>query len=103
MKIAMGPVISPACQIHHTHKDHSVVSICHNKKLYLLDSLRNDKNDNIIPDGLKMQPLQIYGRQKEEIVLEIQDIMKQPNRTGCGLVVIAFITSNCLGKELCLT
>ena len=40
--LAMDPVQSPACQIHHNHNDHWVCSIYHKDSIYLLDSLGND-------------------------------------------------------------
>ena len=68
LKFPMEPVNSPACQIHHTHNDHWVASLFHRGNIYLLDNLGTDRKDNtIIPDGLKIQLSQIYGRQKDEI------------------------------------
>jgi hypothetical protein len=54
-KTYLEPVSSPSCQIHHNHKDHWVASIYHDEKIYLLDSLGNDRSDErILPDGLKI-------------------------------------------------
>ena len=65
MKFPMDPVSSPACQVHHTHHDHWVSTIFHRGNIYLLDSLGSERKDDvIIPDGLKIQISQIYGREK---------------------------------------
>ena len=94
--------MTPLCQIHHTHSDHWVATIFHKDKIYLLDSLVTERKDDIIiPDGLKIQLSQIYGRQKNEITIQISDIMKQNNSVDCGLYAIAFITSYCFRKSLC--
>jgi stress-induced morphogen len=71
---------SPACQIHHTHSDHWVVSLFHHDQLYLLDSLGIERNiDRIIPDGLKLQLSQIYSRKVKSLSLNLSCIMKQNN------------------------
>ena len=102
LKFPMEPVNSPACQIHHTHNDHWVASLFHRGNIYLLDSLGTDRKDNsIIPDGLKIQLSQIYGRQKYEISIKIPEVMKQNNSIDCGLYAMAFITSYCFRQKLC--
>ena len=71
MKFPMDPVVAPACQVHHTHNDHWVATIFYRGNIYLLDSLGSErKDDNIIPDGLKIQLSQIYGRGKNEISIK---------------------------------
>ena len=51
----MEAVHAPACQIHHTHKDHWVVSFYDlENKIYLFDSLGIDRQDeHIITSGLR--------------------------------------------------
>ena len=73
MKFPMDPVVAPACQVHHTHNDHLVATIFYRGNIYLLDSLGSErKNDHIIPDGLKIQLPQIYGRVKMKFLLKFQ-------------------------------
>jgi Ulp1 family protease len=72
------------------------------KKIYLLDSLGNDRNDErIFTEGLKIQLSQIYGRNKKIININIPNVMKQDNNTDCGLFAIAFLTMYCLRNMLC--
>lgn len=95
----MEPTNSPSCQIHHTHNDHWVCSIYYNSRIYLIDSLGNDRDtDRIIPDGLKIQLSNIYGKDLKLITVFV---MKQTNNTDCGLFAIAYATSFCLNKKLC--
>ena len=102
MKFPMDPVSSPACQVHHTHHDHWVSTIFHRGNIYLLDSLGSERKDDvIIPDGLKIQISQIYGREKDEILIKIPEVMKQNNSIDCGLYAIAFVTSYCFRQKLC--
>ncbi|WAR21723.1 hypothetical protein MAR_015697 [Mya arenaria] len=97
LKLPMDPVTSPATQIHHTHNDHWVSTILDNEHIYLLDSFVNERKDDlVIPDGLKIQLSQIYGRNKAEINVLIPDVMKENNSIDCGLYAIAFITSYCV-------
>ena len=99
----MNPVESPACQIHHTHKDHWVTSVYHENKVYLLDSLGNERsNDNIIPDGLKIQLSVLYSLNSDKLNRIIPDIMKQSNSYDCGLFAIAFATTYCFRKIFAL-
>ena len=66
MKFPMDPVVAPACQV---HNDHWVARIFYRGNIYLLDSLGSErKDDHIIPDGLKIQLSQIYGRGKNEFL-----------------------------------
>ena len=102
LKFPMEPVTSPACQIHHTHRDHWVTTIFHRGNIYLLDSLGLERKDDIIiPDGLKIQLSQIYGKGKNELSIKIPEVMKQTNNIDCGLYAIAFITSYCFRQKLC--
>ena len=102
LKFPMEPVTSPACQIHHTHRDHWVSTIFHRGNIYLLDSLGLERKDDIIiPDGLKIQLSQIYGKGKNELSIKIPEVMKQTNNIDCGLYAIAFITSYCFRQKLC--
>ena len=60
-QVPYNSVIEPACQIHHTHRDHWVSTILFNKKIHFLDSLGIERlDDAIIPDGLKIQLSYIY-------------------------------------------
>jgi len=102
-KVPMESVIEPACQIHHTHRDHWVSTILFNNKIYFLDSLGIERSDDaIIPDGLKIQLSHIYGRDKKQICIELPEVMRQNNNVDCGLFAIAFITAFCFPKEICL-
>ena len=95
LKFPMDPVSSPACQVHHSHNDHR-------GNIYLLDSLGNERKDDvIIPDGLKIQLSQIYGKGKSELNIKIPEIMKQNNNIDCGLYAIAFTTAYCFRQKLC--
>ena len=81
LKFPMEPVTSPACQIHHTHRDHWVSTLFHRGNVYLLDSLGIERKDDIIiPDGLKIQLSQIYGQGKNELSIKIPEVMKQNNK-----------------------
>jgi hypothetical protein len=78
------------------------VSLFHNDQVYLLDSLGIERNiDKIIPDGLKIQLSQIYGRKVKCLSLNLSCIMKQTNSVDCGLFAIAYATSFCLRKKIC--
>jgi hypothetical protein len=72
-----------------------------NNEIYLLDSLGNDR-ENIIPDGLKIQLSQIYGRNLKSISIIVPSVQKQTNSVDCGLFAIAFATHFCLNEKLSL-
>ena len=98
----MDPVVAPAGQVHHTHNDHWGATIFYRGNIYLLDSLGTErKDDHIIPDGLKIQLSQIYGRSKNEISIKIPEVVKQGNSIDCGLYALAFITLFCFRQKLC--
>lgn len=102
MKLPFESVLSPSCQIHHTHHDHWVASIHYQKSLYLLDTLGTDRqNDRIIPDGLKIQLSQMYARECKELKVQIPPVVRQDNSVDCGLYAIASVTSFCIRKKLC--
>ncbi|XP_053377467.1 uncharacterized protein LOC128547884 isoform X1 [Mercenaria mercenaria] len=91
-----------SCQIHHNHKDHWVTSIQHNDSIYLIDSLGNERpNDRIIPDGLKIQLSQIYGKNEEGFDITVPLVQKQDNSIDCGLFAVAYATSYCIRQKLC--
>ena len=99
-KLPMDPAPQPSCQIHHNHKDHWVASMYYNNEIYVLDSLGNDRPpDRLITNGLTIQLSQIYGKDKNNIRVNIPSVIKQTNSTDCGLFAIAFITSFCLRKS----
>jgi hypothetical protein len=83
-----------SCQIHFNHKDHWVTSIKCNNYIYLLDSFGNERpDDNLIPNGLKIQMSQIYGKNKNSVIIIIPPVQKQENSVDCGLFTIAQATS----------
>ena len=100
-KCPMNRTKAPACQIHHNHHDHWVASIFHNNKIYLMDSLGNERPDKkLIPTGLEIQLSQLYGEHLSDMTIHVPSVMKQNNSIDCGLYAIAFITFYCLRKQL---
>ena len=87
----MEAVHAPACQIHHTHKDHWVVSFYDlENKIYLFDSLGIDRQDeHIITSGLSIQLFLLYGNNKKELKIIIPEIQKQIGNVNCGVCAIA--------------
>ena len=92
-KVPMESVIEPACQVHHTHRDHWVSTILFNNKIYFLDSLgivtlvrcnnsRRFKNSVIT---------YIYGRDKKKIYIELPEVMRQNNNVDCGFLPLLLL------------
>lgn len=101
-KLPLSSLQSPACQIHHNDKDHCLTSVYYENKIYLLDSLGTNRDeDRIISAVLKIQLSQIYGKNIETIQIHLPSVMKQDNNIDCGLFAIAFITSYCIRQQLC--
>lgn len=97
----MDSVQAPACQIHHTHSDHWIVSF-KTDKVFVFDSLGNERPDNcILSPGLQIQLARIYGKDVSSIQVNIPDTQRQNNSVDCGLFAIAHLTEFCLKGHTC--
>lgn len=91
---------SPSYQIHPNHKNHWVATFFLENQIYILHSLGNDReNAGIIPDDLKIQLSQIYGKEQPSVCINVPNVVKQEKSIDCGWYAIAFITAYCLQKR----
>ena len=70
-------ILPPSVQIHHTGRDHWVLSLeSRDNEVCILDSLSNKKNH-------KIQLSKIYKKDKTSIPIKILDIQKQESGNDC--------------------
>ena len=94
---------SLACQIHHTGRDHWVVSFRdETDSIFMFDSLGFDRPArSIMTPSLSIQLGLMYGKNTDQdLEIIIIDTQKQTNGVDCGVFAIAHLTEFCLNGSL---
>ncbi|MCG8048891.1 MAG: Ulp1 family isopeptidase [Candidatus Thiodiazotropha taylori] len=100
----MDPVNGLACQIHHTHADHWVISFIEDKNIYVFDSLGTDRPmRNILTPSLQIQLAVLYGKERSNLHVIMPETQRQNNSIDCGLFAIAHLVEFCFKGSICPT
>ena len=94
---------SRACQIHHTGKDHWVVTFRdETDSIFMFDSLGFDRpSRSIMAPSLSIQLGIMYGKNTDQdLEVIINDTQKQTNGVDCGVFAIAHLTEFCIKGTL---
>ena len=94
---------SLACQIHHTGRDHWVVSFRdETDSLFMFDSLGIERPTRfIMTPSLSIQLGLMYGKNTDQdLEIIIIDTQKQTNGVDCGVFAIAHLTEFCVKGTL---
>ena len=96
----MNPVEGQACQIHHTDRDHWVISFLVDNTIYLFDSLGNERNESsILTHSLRLQLAIIYGGKSSSLDIIISGTHRRNNSIDCGLFAIAHLLEFCINNQ----
>ena len=79
----------PSAQIHHTGKDHWVLSILHENDVYVIDSLMS--RISVITASMEIQLAKLYETRR----VILPNVQQQQNSVDCGIFAIAFLVELC--------
>ena len=98
----MSPVEGPACQIHHTDRDHWVISFLVDDAIYFFDSWGNERNESsILTHSLRLQLAFIYGGKSSSLNIIIPNSHRRNNSIDCSPFAIAHLSEFCIKTKLC--